>query len=122
MWSGENVFVVHREKLITAPLGNSVLPGITRDSVLQLARDLGSTIVEQMIPREMLYIADEAFFTGTAAEADPFRGQDRCGQGRDWPHHQGDPEGVLRRRARREERPPRLAHSGAGAPQAVGRK
>ena len=66
--SGENLFLVHHDKLITAPLGNSVLPGITRDSVLQIARDLNIPIVEQMIPREMLYIADEAFFTGTAAE------------------------------------------------------
>jgi branched-chain amino acid aminotransferase len=49
---------------------------------MQIARDLGITIVEQMIPREMLCIADEAFFTGTAAEVTPpFRGQDRCGQG-----------------------------------------
>ena len=69
--SGENVFIVHRGKLITAPLGNSVLPGITRDSVMQIARDLSIPIVEQMIPREMLYIADEVFFTGTAAEIIP---------------------------------------------------
>jgi branched-chain amino acid aminotransferase len=75
--SGENVFIVHREKLITAPLGNSVLPGITRDSVLQIARDLGISLVEQMIPREMLYIADEAFFTGTAAEVTPIRTVDK---------------------------------------------
>jgi len=66
--SGENLFLVHRDKLITAPLGNSVLPGITRDSVVQIARDLNIPVVEQMIPREMLYIADEVFFTGTAAE------------------------------------------------------
>ncbi|HEY1677216.1 MAG TPA: branched-chain amino acid transaminase [Candidatus Sulfotelmatobacter sp.] len=69
--SGENIFLVHRDKLITAPLGNSVLPGITRDSVMQIARDLNITIQEQMIPREMLYIADEVFFTGTAAEVTP---------------------------------------------------
>jgi branched-chain amino acid aminotransferase len=75
--SGENVFLVHRDKLITAPLGNSVLPGITRDSVLQIARDLNIPIVEQMIPREMLYIADEAFFTGTAAEVTPIRSVDK---------------------------------------------
>ena len=81
--SGVNVFVVHREKLITAPLGNSVLPGITRDSVMQIARDLGLPVVEQMIPREMLYIADEAFFTGTAAEVTPIRSVDKIkvGQG-----------------------------------------
>ena len=75
--SGENLFLVHRDKLITAPLGNSVLPGITRDSVLQIARDLNISIVEQMIPREMLYIADEVFFTGTAAEVTPIRSVDK---------------------------------------------
>jgi branched-chain amino acid aminotransferase len=75
--SGENVFVVHRDRLITAPLGNSVLPGITRDSVLQIARDLNLTISEQMMPREMLYIADEVFFTGTAAEITPIRSIDK---------------------------------------------
>jgi branched-chain amino acid aminotransferase len=75
--SGENIFVVHREKLITAPLGNSVLPGITRDSILQIARDLGVPIIEQQIPREMLYLADEAFFTGTAAEVTAIRTVDK---------------------------------------------
>ena len=80
--SGENVFLVHRDKLITAPLGNSVLPGITRDSILQIARDLSIPIVEQMIPREMLYIADEAFFTGTAAEVTPIRSVDKIKVGK----------------------------------------
>jgi branched-chain amino acid aminotransferase len=80
--SGENIFLVHRDKLITAPLGNSVLPGITRDSVLQIARDLNIPIVEQMIPREMLYIADEAFFTGTAAEVTPIRSVDKIKVGK----------------------------------------
>jgi len=80
--SGENIFLVHRDKLITAPLGNSVLPGITRDSVLQIARDLNITIVEQMIPREMLYIADEVFFTGTAAEVTPIRSVDKIKVGK----------------------------------------
>ncbi len=75
--SGENLFVVHREKLITAPLGNSVLPGITRDSILQIAGDLNITVSEQMIPRELLYIADEAFFTGTAAEVTPIISVDK---------------------------------------------
>ena len=65
------------DKLITAPLGSSVLPGITRDSVLQIARDLNIPIMEQMIPREMLYIADEVFFTGTAAEVTPIRSVDK---------------------------------------------
>jgi branched-chain amino acid aminotransferase len=79
--SGENVFVVRRGLLQTAPLGNSVLPGITRDSILQLARELGIPVVEAGIPREMLYISDEAFFTGTAAEITPIRSVDRISVG-----------------------------------------
>ena len=75
--SGENVFIVRNGVLQTAPLGNSVLPGITRDSVLQIARDLNIPIIEQMIPREMLYNSDEAFFTGTAAEVTPIRSVDK---------------------------------------------
>jgi branched-chain amino acid aminotransferase len=75
--SGENLFVVKNGKLLTAPLGNSVLPGITRDSVLQLARDMNLPIAEQVIPRELLYIADEVFFTGTAAEVTPIRSVDK---------------------------------------------
>jgi len=79
--SGENLFVVRNETLLTAPLGNSVLPGITRDSVLQIARDLGIKIAEQQIPRESLYIADEVFFTGTAAEITPIRSVDKISVG-----------------------------------------
>ncbi len=75
--SGENLFLVRGGKLITAPLGNSVLPGITRDAIIQLAKANGIEVVEQMIPREMLYIADEAFFTGTAAEVTPIRSVDK---------------------------------------------
>jgi branched-chain amino acid aminotransferase len=75
--SGENLFVVRNGKLMTAPLGNSVLPGITRDSVITLAQDLGIPVVEQMLPREMLYISDEVFFTGTAAEITPIRSVDK---------------------------------------------
>ena len=75
--SGENLFLVRNGKLITAPLGNSVLPGITRDSILQIAKDLSIPVVEQMIPREMLYISDEVFFTGTAAEVTPIRSVDK---------------------------------------------
>jgi branched-chain amino acid aminotransferase len=80
--SGENLFVVRNGILQTAPLGNSVLPGITRDSVLQIARDLGIKIVEQGIPRELLYIADEVFFTGTAAEITPIRSVDKISVGK----------------------------------------
>ena len=75
--SGENVFLVQDGKVITPPLASSVLPGITRDSVLTLCNDLRIPVSEQMIPREMLYIADEVFFSGTAAEITPLRTIDR---------------------------------------------
>jgi branched-chain amino acid aminotransferase len=80
--SGENVFVVRNGILQTAPLGNSVLPGITRDAILTIARDLGIPVVETGIPREMLYIADEVFFTGTAAEVTPVRSVDKIKVGK----------------------------------------
>jgi len=75
--SGENVFVVRDGKILTPPLGASVLPGITRDTVIQLAEELGIPLVETLVPREMLYIADEVFFSGTAAEITPIRSVDR---------------------------------------------
>ena len=75
--SGENVFVVRNGVLQTAPLGNSVLPGITRDSILKLARELAIPVLEAGIPREMLYLADEVFFSGTAAEVTAVRSVDR---------------------------------------------
>jgi branched-chain amino acid aminotransferase len=75
--SGENIFIVRNGVLYTPPLANSALSGITRDSVLTLARHLGLTVVEQPLPREILYIADEVFFTGTAAEVSPIRSIDR---------------------------------------------
>jgi branched-chain amino acid aminotransferase len=75
--SGENLFVVRDGKLITPPLGASVLPGITRDTIMQIARSLDIPVVEGLIPREMLYIADEVFFVGTAAEVTPIRSVDR---------------------------------------------
>jgi branched-chain amino acid aminotransferase len=75
--SGENLFVVHQGQLLTSSLGSSVLAGITRASILTLARDMGIPVVEQTIPRELLYIADELFFTGTAAEVTPIRSVDR---------------------------------------------
>jgi branched-chain amino acid aminotransferase len=82
--SGENVFVIRNEKLLTPPLGASVLPGITRDTIVKLAEALGIPVVETIIPREMLYIADEVFFSGTAAEVTPIRSVDRIlvGDGR----------------------------------------
>ena len=75
--SGENLFLVRGGTLYTTPLANSVLSGITRDSVLTLARQMGIPIVEQALPREMLYICDEAFFTGTAVEVTHLRSVDR---------------------------------------------
>jgi branched-chain amino acid aminotransferase len=65
---GENIFLVHKERLYTPPLANSVLPGITRNSVLHIAQDLGIPVHEQAIPRELLYLSEEVFFSGTAAE------------------------------------------------------
>jgi branched-chain amino acid aminotransferase len=75
--SGENIFLVRDGRIHTPPLGASVLPGITRDSVLRMAHDLGIPMVETIVPREMLYIADEVFFSGTAAEITPIRSVDR---------------------------------------------
>jgi len=85
--SGENIFVMRGGKIITPPLSSSILPGITRDSVITLAQELGYTVVEQAISREMLYIADEVFFTGTAAEITPIRSVDRIvvGEGQPGP-------------------------------------
>lgn len=85
--SGENIFVIRDGKIHTPPLGSSVLPGITRDTVVTLARELGLPVIETVIPREMLYIADEVFFTGTAAEVTPVRSIDRIpvGSGRRGP-------------------------------------
>ena len=75
--SGENLFLIRDGVLYTSPLANSVLNGITRDSILVLARQYGIPVVEQALPRELLYICDEAFFTGTAAEVTHLRSVDR---------------------------------------------
>ena len=82
--SGENLFLVNGGKLITPPLGSAILPGITRDSVIQIAREMGIEVVETVIQRAALYLADELFFTGTAAEITPIRSVDRItvGSGR----------------------------------------
>jgi branched-chain amino acid aminotransferase len=71
--SGENLFVVKNGTLYTAPTGLSILPGITRNSIITLAEDLGYTVEEKKLPREALLTADELFFTGTAAEITPIR-------------------------------------------------
>jgi branched-chain amino acid aminotransferase len=85
--SGENIFLVRDGKITTPPLGASVLPGITRDTIITLARELEIPLVETLVPREMLYIADEVFFSGTAAEITPIRSIDhyKIGSGRRGP-------------------------------------
>jgi branched-chain amino acid aminotransferase len=74
--SGENIFIVEGEKLFTPSMSSSNLKGITRDSIMTVARDLGYEVVEEIISRERLYSADEVFFTGTAAEVTPIRSID----------------------------------------------
>ena len=74
--SGENIFLVEGEKLFTPAMSSSNLKGITRDSIMTVARDLGYEVVEEVISRERLYAADEVFFTGTAAEVTPIRSID----------------------------------------------
>lgn len=85
--SGENIFIVLDGTLHTPPLSASILPGITRDTVLILARDMGIPVVEDTLPREMLYVADEVFFTGSAAEITPIRSIDKIiiGEGKRGP-------------------------------------
>ena len=80
--SGQNLFIVREGIISTPPIGNSVLWGITRDSVITIARDLGFEVREQTLPRETLYIADEVFFVGTAVEVTPIRSVDRVKVGR----------------------------------------
>jgi len=75
--SGENIFMIKNGKLVTPPLSSSILDGITRDSVMKIAEDLNIDCIERRITREELYLADELFFTGTAAEITPIRSVDR---------------------------------------------
>ena len=80
--SGMNIFLVHDGRLVTPPLAASILPGITRDSIVKLAEDLKSPVQESIIPREMLYLADEVFFAGTAVEVTPIRSIDKITVGK----------------------------------------
>jgi branched-chain amino acid aminotransferase len=79
--SGENIFVVYRGALYTPPVGASILMGVTRACVLTLAAEMGLEVREQTFPREMLYLADEVFFTGTAVEISPVRSVDKVKTG-----------------------------------------
>jgi branched-chain amino acid aminotransferase len=85
--SGQNLFLVRNHTVYTPPVTASILPGITRDTVITLAKELGFTVREEMLPRELLYIADEAFFAGTAVEITPIRTVDKAtiGNGRRGP-------------------------------------
>lgn len=83
--SGENLFLVQDGMLITPPVASSILSGITRDTVLRMAQDLGIPVREEVVPRGQLYSADEVFFTGTAAEITPIRSIDRIQVGRGCP-------------------------------------
>jgi branched-chain amino acid aminotransferase len=75
--SGENIFIIRNGEIFTPPLSSSILPGLTRNTVLHICNDLNIKVTERMVPREMLYIADEVFFTGTAAEITPIRSIDK---------------------------------------------
>ena len=75
--SGQNIFLVRNGRLLTPPMDGTLLEGITRDCIITLARDMGIEVREQAIPREMLYMSDEIFFTGTAAEVTPVRSVDK---------------------------------------------
>jgi len=75
--SGQNVFIVQNDIIYTTPSNGTLLPGITRDSIITLARDAGMEVREQLMPRESLYTADEVFLTGTASEVTPVRSVDR---------------------------------------------
>ena len=85
--SGENIFLVRNGVVYTPPLASGILDGITRDSVIRIAADLGYEVRQEALPREMLYIADEAFLTGTAAELTPIRSVDQVpvGEGKPGP-------------------------------------
>jgi branched-chain amino acid aminotransferase len=85
--SGQNLFVVRDGALVTPPVSDSILGGITRDSIITLAHDLGVAVTESTVPRELLYLADEVFFAGTAVEITPVRSIDKItiGAGRRGP-------------------------------------
>jgi branched-chain amino acid aminotransferase len=89
--SGENIFLVRDGIVRTPPLSAGILPGITRDSIIRLLRDDGLTVLEENVPREALYVADEVFLTGTATEIVPVRSVDRI------PVREGEPGPITRR-------------------------
>ena len=110
--SGENLFLVRDGIVYTPGLAQSILSGVTRDTVIHICSDLGLTVREQSIPREWLYIADEIFFTGTAVEITPVRSVDRISS-RQWktrPRYPTNPGPIFRHRQRENRNVRRLAH------------
>ena len=108
--SGENLFLVMNGKLLTPPLGASVLPGITRDSVIVIAKELGIEVSEQLIPREMLYIDGRALLhrDGRRDHADPQRRQDQRRRGQGRPDHEEAPGDILQVSEHGDQRHARL--------------
>ena len=109
--SGQNIFIVRDGVIYTPPIGASILGGITRDSIITLARDLGYTVTETNLPRELLYIADEVFCRRhrRRSDADPLDRQDHDRPGPPRADHRGAAARVLRRHQRRGARHARLA-------------
>ena len=112
--SGENIFVVRDGEIVTPPHVAAILDGINRKSVIQIARDLGYTVVERDIARAELYLAEEIFFTGTAAELVPVREVDDHPIGEPGEITRVDPGEVRRRPARPRRGVPRVARPGRG--------
>ncbi len=114
--AGENIFVVKNGVIYTPDLSAGALNGITRNTVLHISKDLGLEIVQKRITRDEVYIADEAFFTGTAAEVTPIRELDRIelgkGDRQPRPDHRKNPERLLRHRQRPQSQIRPLAHQG----------
>ena len=112
--SGQNVFIVRDGLIYTPPIGNSVLSGITRDSVITLARDMGFEVREQTLPREMLYIADEVFFVGDRGRGhpDPVGGPNQGGPRPPRPRDRGHSAEILPDREGRDAGPARMAAAG----------
>ena len=120
--SGENVFVVHKDRIYTPPLGNSVLPGITRNSVLHLAHELGIPVDRaDHSARDAVHLRRAVLQRHRRRDhAHPLGRQDHRRPRHLWPHHQDHPQGVLRDRERHGRRPLPLAHPGPG--QAAGQR